>query len=626
MSGFRSQGGGRSTTLSLLTLALSLWPAASQTVEVGTAATAFNLSALTLGNGRFLENQERTLTYLKFVDTERMLYNFRANHQLDTKGAAANGGWDAPDFPFRTHVQGHFLSAWAQCYAVLDDTDCQERATYFVAELAKCQANNEAAGFTTGYLSGFPESDFDALEAGTLQNGNVPYYNIHKTLAGLLDVWRLVGDTTARDVLLALAGWVDARTSALTEAQMQAVLQTEFGGMNEVLADLYHQTSDEKWLTTAQRFDHAAVFDPLAANTDQLDGLHANTQVPKWIGAVREYKATGNTRYLDIARNAWTITVNAHTYAIGANSQAEHFRAPNAIAQYLTNDTAEACNSYNMLKLTRELWTLDPQNTTYFDFYESALINHLLGQQNPADAHGHITYFTSLNPGGRRGVGPAWGGGTWSTDYDSFWCCQGTALETNTKLMDSIYFYSDSVLYINQFIPSTLTWSDMGVTVTQTTTFPVDDTITLDIDGSGEWELHIRIPSWTSNAAISINGQQVTDVDVSPGAYASIARTWAPGDTVQIQLPMQLRTVPANDDPSLMAVAYGPVVLCGNYGDTALTSAPSLALDSVNRSGNSSLDFSAMADGAEVTLSPMYDAQGYNYVTYWSTTGALNAK
>lgn len=611
---------------SLLTWALSLWPALSQAAEINAAASAFNLSELSLGDGRFLDNQERTLSYLKFVDTERLLLNFRANHKLDTKGAVANGGWDAPTFPFRTHVQGHFLTAWAQCYAVLGDTYCQERATYFVSELAKCQANNEAAGFKTGYLSGFPESDFDALEAGTLNNGNVPYYNIHKTLAGLLDVWRLVGDTTARDVLLALAGWVDTRTSALSEAQMQSVLGTEFGGMNDVLADLYHQTSDEKWLKTAQRFDHAAVFDPLAANEDQLNGLHANTQVPKWIGAVREYKATGDTRYLDIARNAWTITVNAHTYAIGANSQAEHFHAPNAIAQYLDSDTAEACNSYNMLKLTRELWTLDPENTTYFDFYENALLNHLLGQQNPADSHGHITYFTSLNPGGNRGVGPAWGGGTWSTDYDSFWCCQGTALETNTKLMDSIFFHSDSALYVNQFIPSVLTWSEKGVKVTQSTTFPVSDTITLDIDGNGDWELYVRIPSWTSNAAITINGEQVTDVDVSPGSYAKIARTWASGDKVQIQLPMHLRTVPANDDPSLMAIAYGPVILSGNYGSSSLSSAPSLALDSVVRQGDSSLDFSATANGANVTLGPFYDAQGFNYVVYWSTTGEFGAK
>jgi uncharacterized protein len=292
--------------------------------------------------------------------------------------------------------------------------------------MARCQANNAAAGFASGYLSGFPESDFTALEARTLSNGNVPYYCIHKTLAGLLDVWRHTGNDQARTVLLALAGWVDSRTARLSASQMQAMLGTEFGGMNEVLADIHQQTGDARWLTVAQRFDHAAVFNPLAANSDQLNGLHANTQVPKWIGAAREYKATGTTRYRDIATNAWSITTRAHTYAIGGNSQAEHFRAPNAIAGYLSNDTCEHCNTYNMLKLTRELWLLDPNNAGYFDFYDRALLNHLIGAQNPADSHGGVTYFTPLKPGGRRGVGPAWGGGTYSTDYNSFWCCQGT--------------------------------------------------------------------------------------------------------------------------------------------------------------------------------------------------------
>ncbi|RMJ26902.1 hypothetical protein PHISP_02209 [Aspergillus sp. HF37] len=607
--------------LYLVTFLLSVLPVTAQTAEVDTTAYAFNLGELSLSDGRYLENQDRTLSYLKFIDTERLLYNFRANHQLDTNGAAPNGGWDAPDFPFRSHFQGHFLSAWAQCYAVLSDQECGDRATYFVSELAKCQRNNDAAGFSAGYLSGFPETEFTALENGTLTNGNVPYYTIHKSLAGLLDVWRYLGDTTARDVLLALARWVDARTGQLSHGQMQAVLATEFGGMNEVLIEIYRQTGDDKWITTAQRFDHAAVFEPLAADKDQLKGLHANTQIPKWIGAIREYEATGDARYLDIARNAWDMTVEAHTYAIGANSQAEHFRAPHAIAQYLLPDTAEACNSYNMLKLTRELWALDADNATYFDFYENVLLNHLLGQQNPNDPHGHVTYFTSLNPGGHRGVGPAWGGGTWSTDYDTFWCCQGTALETNTKFMDSIYFHSGSVLYINQFIPSTLKWSDMDTTVTQATTLPVSDTTTLQIDGSGDFEMRIRIPSWTSDPVISINGQRATGVDVSPGTYAKIARTWKSGDVVEIQLPMQLRTVPTDDDPSLVAIAYGPVVLCGNYGNASLDSAPSLALDSVTRSGNSSLAFTATADSESVTLGPFYDAQGFNYNTHWRTTG-----
>lgn len=296
--------------------------------EMGVSAWPFDLSQVTLSSGRFFDNQARTLAYLKWVDVERLLYNFRKNHGLSTNNAQANGGWDAPDFPFRTHFQGHFLNAWAYCYAQLRDDECKDRAVYFAAELKKCQENNDGAGFNTGYLSGFPESEIDAVEKRTLNNGNVPYYAIHKTMAGLLDVWRHIGDTNARDVLLAMAAWVDLRTGKLTYAQMQAMMSTEFGGMNEVMADVFHQTGDGRWLAVAQRFDHAAVFDPLAANRDGLNGLHANTQVPKWIGASREYKATGTARYRDIARNAWNMTVAAHSYAIGGNSQAEHFRPP----------------------------------------------------------------------------------------------------------------------------------------------------------------------------------------------------------------------------------------------------------------------------------------------------------
>ncbi|MET0419852.1 MAG: beta-L-arabinofuranosidase domain-containing protein, partial [Actinoplanes sp.] len=533
-------------------LAAELPPARA---DIGVSAYPFPLGQVRLTAGRFADNQTRTLNYLRFVDVNRLLYNFRANHRLSTAGAAPTGGWDAPSFPFRTHVQGHFLTAWAQAWAVLGDTTCRDKANYMVAELAKCQANNPAAGFTAGYLSGFGESDITAVENRTLNNGNVPYYCLHKTLAGLLDVWKYIGNTQARTVLLAFAAWVDTRTARLSTSQMQAMLGTEFGGMNAVLADLYQQTGDQRWLTVAQRFDHQSVFNPLASNSDQLNGLHANTQVPKWIGAAREYKATGTTRYRDIASNAWNITVGAHTYAIGGNSQAEHFRPPNAIAGYLSNDACEQCNTYNMLKLTRELWLLDPNRAAYFDYYELALLNHLIGAQNPASNNGHVTYFTPLQPGGRRGVGPAWGGGTWSTDYNSFWCCQGTGIETNTKLMDSIYFYNGTTLTVNLYTPSVLTWSQRGITVTQSTTYPVSDTSTLTLSGSmsGSWSIRLRIPAWTSGPVIAVNGTQ-QNITATPGTYATVTRTWAAGDVLTVRLPMRVIMKAANDNAAVQAV------------------------------------------------------------------------
>jgi DUF1680 family protein len=589
--------------------------------DIGVGAYPFDLGQVRLTAGRWLDNQNRTLSYLKYVNIDRLLYNFRANHRLSTNGAQALGGWEAPDFPFRTHSQGHFLTAWAQAYAVLGDTTCRDRAATMVAELAKCQANNAAAGFNTGYLSGFPESDFDAMEAGSPRS--VSWYALHKTLAGLLDVWRYTENTQARDVLLRFAGWVDWRTARLSYSTMQRVLGTEFGGMNAVLADLYQQTGETRWLAAAQRFDHAAVFDPLAANQDRLNGLHANTQVPKWIGAAREYKATGTTRYRDIAVNAWSITVGAHTYVMGGNSQAEHFRAPNAIAAYLRPDTAEACNTYNMLKLTRELWLLDPNRVAYIDYYEKALLNHLIGQQNPADGHGHICYFTGLNPGHRRGTqGPAWGGGTWSTDYTTFWCCQGTGIEVNTKLADSIYFHNGTTLTVNLFTPSVLNWSQRGITVTQTTTYPVSDTTTLTVAGnaSGSWTMRVRIPAWTSGATVSVNGV-AQDVATTPGTYAALTRSWTSGDVVTVRLPMRVVMQAANDNSGVQAITFGPAVLAGNYGNSSLSALPSLDVGSITRTSTSSLAFTARANGATVNLGPFHDAHGYNYTVYWNTGG-----
>jgi DUF1680 family protein len=591
----------------------------SPDTELGTQAFPFPWNEVHLESGRWQENQARTHTYLKAIDVDRLLYTFRATHGIDTKGAQPGGGWDAPDFQFRSHVQGHFLNAWAMCWAAEADEACKTQAETLVSGLRECQLNNDAAGFTAGYLSGFPESEIDKVHDRTLRNGNVPYYALHKTLAGLLDVWHHMDNQEAKDTLLAFADWVDVKTAALSDAQMQEMLQTEFGGMNEVLADIYHKTGDNRWLGVAERFEHRRVIAPLANNVDQLRGLHANTQVPKWIGAIRQYKATANSTYLDIARNAWNIVTGSHTYAIGANSQNEHFHEPNLISQHLTRDTAESCNTYNMLKLTRELWTLDPQ-ASYFDFYERALINHMLGQQDPRSPHGHVTYFHPLQAGARRGVGPWLGGGTFSNDYDTFWCCQGTGLETNSKFNDAIYAHDESSLYVNLFIPSTLRWTSRGVTVSQKTNFPTSDETELTIaDGSttSEWTMNIRVPSWTSeNFTITVNGSPQQALP-KPGSYASITRTWQVGDRVVVSFPKSLRWIEANDDPGLAALAYGPIVLVGNYGDQDVNANPTLELESVQRIDETDLLFNGTAGGTNVELGPYYDAFGFNYVTYW---------
>ena len=621
---FRNWASCLAMVIAILILTASSVVAHGLTAEIGASAYPFQMSQVALDRGRLMENQERTLRYLKWVDVERLLYNFRATHKLPTKGAMPNGGWDSPTFRFRSHVQGHFLSAFSQCAAALRDDTCRQRALYFVSELAKCQENNKAAGFTPGYLSGFPESEFEALENGTLKSGNVPYYAVHKTLAGLLDVWKHIGDIRARDVLLSLAGWVDTRTSRLSYTQMQKLMTTEFGGMNAVMSDLYHQTGDDRWIAVAQRFDHAIVFNPLAVNEDRLDGLHANTQIPKWIGFARQYKATGASKYYNVAKNAWNFTVSAHSYAIGGNSQGEHFHAPHSLT--LARDTAEGCNTYNMLKLTRELWSLDAgsDKTTYFDYYERALLNHLLGQQDALSSHGHITYFTPLKPGGRRGVGP-WGESRYSDDHGSFWCCQGTGLETNSKLSDSIYYHSEdgSTLFINLFAPSVLTWSQRNLTVTQTTSYPANDTTTLRVNGGeSQWTIRNRIPAWTSGAEVAINGEPLPAGMVHQGHYAAVTRLWRDGDEVKVRLPMRLWTM-VGDRPDVAALFYGPTVLSGDYGNSTLAEVPTLDLSSARKTSGSSHGFTATSNGRAVSLRAFYDAHGINYNIYWKISGAL---
>lgn len=583
-------------------------------------ASSFSLGEALLTDSRWKDNQERTISYLLFVDQDRLLYNFRNTHGLDTQGALANGGWDAPDFPFRSHVQGHFLSAWSQCYAVLKNEQCRDRVTYFVAELAKCQANNEAAGFQAGYLSGFPESEIAKVEDRTLRNGNVPYYCIHKTMAGLLDAWRYVGDETARSVLLEMASWVDTRTSRLSRDQMQAMMQTEYGGMNDIMALLYSEFNDERWLAVATRWDHARVLDPLADARDELDGLHANTQVQKFVGLVPQYLASGTDRYLEIAKNAWDIIVNNHTYAIGGNSQAEHFRGEGEITGFLDHDSCETCNTYNMLKLTRDLWANNPDSSHYFDYYERALLNHLLGVQRPGSEHGHVTYFTSLNPSGHRGVPPAWRGGEgWSTDYNSFWCCQGTSLETYTKLMDSVYWHeNDDILYVNLYIPSRLVWADRGIIVRQNTSFPETTSSTLHIQGSGTFSFRVRVPEWTTDDAhVLVNGKPQDDVVLLPGSYATVSRDWRCGDSLTLDFPMTIHTIPANDNPNIAAIAYGPTILAANYGDAEFTTVPEIDIDSVRRVGTSGLQFEATSGGETVNLEAFYNSHEYNYNVYW---------
>ncbi|GHH91757.1 glycoside hydrolase family 127 protein [Streptomyces capillispiralis] len=585
----------------------------------------FALSEVRLLDSPFLANMRRTCAYLLFVDIDRLLHTFRLNVGLPSD-AEPCGGWEAPGIQLRGHTTGHLLSALAQAHAATGDRAYADKARALVSALAECQRAAPSAGFHRGYLSAFPETVFDQLEAGG--KPWAPYYTLHKIMAGLLDQYRLAGDRQALDVLLEMAAWADARTAPLSRERMQTVLKVEFGGMNDVLTQLYLVTGDPAHLRTARRFDHDELYAPLAAGRDELAGRHANTEIAKVVGAVPGYEATGERRYLDIADTFWTTVVRHHSYAIGGNSDKELFGPPGEIVSRLSTVTCENCNSYNMLKLGRHLFRHRPERAEYLDHYEWTLYNQMLAEQDPDSAHGFVTYYTGLWAGSRRepkgGLGAA--PGSYSGDYDNFSCDHGTGLETHTKFADTIYFRGRGTrrpeLYVNLFIPSEVHWSQTGVTIRQETEYPAGDRTRLTVTGGqARFTLRLRVPGWVADgderAVLKVNGR-TAGAPLEPGTYAGVTRHWRTGDTVELVLPRVPVWRPAPDNPQVASLSYGPLVLAGTYGDTGLATLPVIRPDTLRRTPGERTAFSAVADGARVSLRPFHEVHHQHYNVYWA--------
>ncbi|MEV0179774.1 beta-L-arabinofuranosidase domain-containing protein [Streptomyces sp. NPDC050625] len=578
----------------------------------------FPLGAVSLLTGPFKDNQSRNTAYLRFVDIDRLLHTFRRNVGLPST-AQPCGGWEGPSVELRGHSTGHLLSGLALTHANTGDTVLRDKGRQLVAALAACQAASSSAGFGKGYLSAFPESFFDRLEAGT--GVWAPYYTLHKIMAGLVDQYRLAGNGQALDVVLGMGAWVDRRTARLSHDQMQRVLETEFGGMNDVLADLHTITGDTVWLEVAERFTHARVFDPLAANEDRLAGLHANTQIPKMVGAMRLWQEGLPDSYRTIAENFWRIVTDHHTYVIGGNSNGEAFHEPDVIAGQLSNGTCENCNSYNMLKLTRLLHLHAPDRTDLLDYYERTLLNQMLGEQDPDSAHGFNIYYTGLAPGAFKqqpsfmGTDPD----AYSTDYDNFSCDHGTGMETQAKFADTIYTHDEQRLLVNLFIPSQVDWREKGITWRQTTSLPdASSTVLTVAAGGAAHQLVVRVPAWASGARVKLNGRTLSDRPAA-GSRLTLDRTWRTGDRVEVTLPMRPTVEATPDDPDVRAVLYGPVVLAGAYGDTANPWMPRLDLASIRRTSADPLRLTATADGRTVPLLPIARVHHQHYNVYWLT-------
>jgi len=497
-------------------------------------------------------------TYLLALDPDRLLAPFRREAGLPPK-AQPYGNWESSGLD--GHTAGHYLSALAHMIASGSDTpDAQlrHRLDQMVAELAVCQD-----AFGDGYLGGVPGSRdlWRAIAGGDVAAINkkwVPWYNLHKTFAGLRDAYLEAGDSTARTLLVRLGDWCVAVTSGLSDEQMQQMLDMEHGGMNESLADLYAITGDAKYLEAAKRFNHHAVLDPLVAQRDELTGKHANTQIPKVIGLERIAALTGDKAAESGARFFWENVTQHRSVAFGGNSVSEHFNDPKDFHGLLGHrEGPETCNTYNMLRLTEQLFAAAP-SAAYADFYERALYNHLLASINPQ--HPGYVYFTPIRPAHYR---------VYSEVENSFWCCVGTGMENPGKYGEFIYARAADGLYVNLFIASELTDQPLGLTLRQETAFPDEERtrLTLKLAAPRTFTLHLRQPGWVAQGAfaVTVNGTRQA-ITSGPSSYVAVRREWRDGDTVEVALPMRTTVEGLPDGSPWYAILRGPIVLAHPAG------------------------------------------------------------
>lgn len=597
-------------------------------------AVPFDLADVRLLDGPFKHAQARDGAYLLFLEPDRLLHNFHVNAGLPPK-APIYGGWE--NAGVAGHIGGHYLSACSQMYRATGDPRYRSRVDYMVTELAKCQARAD-----DGLVTAIPDARtiFAKVAADGTMTGWVPWYTMHKLYAGLRDSYQLCGNEQAKSVLVPLADWAIATTKNLTEAQMQAMMETEHGGMAESMADVYAITGDPKYLTMAHRFTHHAVFDPLAARQDTLDGLHSNTQIPKLIGYDRIHQLTGEASYGMAPLFFWQTVTGHRSYANGGNGDYEHFFPVDDFVSHVQSDMAtETCCSYNMLKLTSAEFARDPR-ASYGDFHERTLFNMILASQDPES--GMMAYHTPMKPGHFR---------TYNDPVNAFWCCVGTGIENHAKYGDSLYFHAADghALYVNQFVASSLRWREKGMTLTQKTQFPEAETTRLSLDCAAPTPLSLKIrhPFWTSGMTVAVNGAPVS---AKPGldGYVTVIRTWQTGDVVDVRLPMTPRLEALPNAPQKQAVMVGPLMMVGAMGREGM--APNVQISNNQAPENDRpalptpvfvgsmaevtrdiqpvigkpLTFQMTGQVSEanapkaVTLIPAYRAQNQRFNTYWS--------
>jgi DUF1680 family protein len=517
------------------------------------------LSAVRLTGGPLKHAQELDMAYLLSLEPDRMMAYYRKRAGLEAK-APAYGGWDGDHRNLTGHIAGHYLSAVSLMYAATGDARFKERADYLVKEMKEVQDKNG-----DGYLSALEDGrkKWAEVASGNIRSSTFdlngmwsPWYTLHKTYAGLRDAYRYTGNRTALEVETKFAGWAETILSKLNEEQTQQMLNTEFGGMDEVLADLYADTGDKRWLDLSHHFDHHAVLDPLSRHEDILGGLHGNMMVPKMLGYLVRYLYTGDKTDGTAAEFFWDAVAFHHTYATGGHGRDEYFGPPDKLGDRVDGRTDESCNVYNMLKLTRRLFAIHPE-IKYAEFEERALFNHVLGSIDPED--GRVCYMVPVGRGVQH---------EYQRMLQDFTCCVGTGMESHGLHGDGIYYESGDKFWVNFYTPSTANWQSAGVNFAVETTFPEGDAASFRISTpkAKQFALELRRPSWAGPGfTIKVNGVAVKDVS-QPGSYVELKRTWKNGDTIALVLPKTLRIEPTPDNPNRIALMWGPLVLAGDLG------------------------------------------------------------
>ncbi len=551
----------KSTLITSLFLFSFLFTGKAQTQQ---EVSYFPLQDVKLLESPFLQAQQTDLHYIMAMEPDRLIAPFLREAGLTPK-APSYTNWENTGLD--GHIGGHYISALSMMYAATGDTAIYNRLNYMLNELHRAQ---QAVG--TGFIGGTPGSLqlWKEIKAGNIRAGGfdlngkwVPLYNIHKTYAGLRDAYLYAGSDLARQMLVALTDWMIDITAGLTDQQMQDMLRSEHGGLNETFADVAEITGDKKYLELARRFSHKVILDPLVKDEDRLTGMHANTQIPKVIGYKRiadlaqDDKDWNHASEWDhAARFFWNTVVNHRSVCIGGNSVREHFHPADNFTSML-NDVQgpETCNTYNMLRLTKMLYQTSP-DIRFADYYERALYNHILASQQPTK--GGFVYFTPMRPGHYR---------VYSQPETSMWCCVGSGLENHTKYGEFIYAHAKDTLYVNLFIPSRLTWKEKKITLVQETRFPDEEQIRFRVEKSKKkaFSLKLRYPCWAKGASVSVNGK-VQETNAQPGEYLTIHRKWKAGDEITLNMPMQVALEQIPDRENFYAFMYGPIVLASPTG------------------------------------------------------------